>query len=517
MSRILTPGVVLLLVYSAARAVGQPADSAPDAVIVTPEGEYAPPDVTGWEGFFSLETLDDLWLEARGLPFGAAPIQGVKDRVGRLVMDDGPSEAQAADLELMFERYCTDPQVRAWNEDRCIALEARACEGDTCSYRHFGSCSGLVYDRTTFLTAAHCVDGMRDDPTRRPTSAILLPDPDGSPPRRLAIGEVRAGKDDFDHHWVALDDADPVDVAAVAIDASEELVTYPIAPLPGVGEPVFVVGYPRVEGRDPAAAEAAGYTLNFGTRTVSFGRLADANADDLPLCNVDGMQEHWALTRPCKQGPTAVDSFDTWTGVITHAPFLTTFDSCNGYSGAPIFDARGALIGVNVTLVSDTNPQDRFVPHARMVGIDIDSAMDALGMGALPEPVPLPPAPIENPDAVGLSADSPAPHLALDRLVIRGGLDRERIRRALETNLDALNACCKELPRGSFHKDDEPLDLLVRFVIGQDGRASHVVPLEDDLGNKAFTTCITRILRQTRFHNGGTALVMVDMPVTVGP
>jgi hypothetical protein len=370
--------ILLALALALTGATPEP----PEAVTgATPEPDGGYPirsAVDGWEGFFPPSAVDDLWLESNGLPFDGTIVAGVLDRVGKLVMDDGEQQAPAADLALMEQRYCTDPAIRAWNEDRCKALEARECEADRCTYRHYGNCSGLVYDGTTFLTAAHCVDGILEDQNRRLTSTILLPTETGSPPRRVPVGAIRVGKTDFDHHWVALDDEDPVDVASITSHIDPDLVIYPIAPLPDLGAPLFIAGYPRVEGRDPAAATAAGYALNFGTPTLSFGRLADPNPDDLPLCNVDGNQEHWALATPCPSGEVTLDDFLTYTGVITHSPILTTYDSCNGYSGAPVFDAHGRLVAINVTLVSDTNPQDRFVPHARMVAIPIARALDIL-------------------------------------------------------------------------------------------------------------------------------------------
>ncbi len=354
-----------------------------------PHGDYLyDPAIDGWEGFFPADSITDLWLEARGIPFGAEAVHGVLHRVGKLVMDDGEREAAAADLDLMEQRYCTEPEVRAWNEDRCKALEQRECDGDTCTYRHFGNCSGVVFDATTFLTAAHCVDGIVDHPKRRFTSVILLDDHHSEGPRRLPLGDIRVGKTDFDHHWVALDDDDPVDVASITSHISDTLKVIPLTPLPDAGAALFIAGYPRVEGRDPVRAAAHDYTLTFGTPSVSFGRLADPNPDDLPLCNVDGHQEHWALTADCPAGEVTLDDFSTYTGVITNSPILTTYDSCNGYSGAPVFDAFGRLVGINTTLMSDTNPQDRFVPHARMVAIPISRTLERLSDAPSTKPKP---------------------------------------------------------------------------------------------------------------------------------
>ena len=381
--------VVVLLTFAVPATAAEPPVEAVSGVTPDPGGGYQPiPVVEGWEGFFPADAISDLWLEARGIPFGADNVHGVLHRVGKLVMDDGEREASASDLDLMEQRYCSEPDVRAWNEDRCKALEQRQCTGDTCTYRHFGNCSGVAFDGTTFLTAAHCVDGVVDHPERRLTSVILLNDHSSDGPRRLLLGDIRVGKTDFDHHWVAVDDEDPVDVAAITTTISDTLKVIDLTPLPDTGAPLFIAGYPRVEGRDPVHAAAHDYTLNFGTLSISFGRLADPNPTDRPLCNVDGNQEHWALTPECPAGEVTLDDFPTYTGVITHSPILTTYDSCNGYSGAPVFDAFGRLVAINVTLVSDTNPQDRFVPHARMVAIPIARALDRLTPTPTTQPKP---------------------------------------------------------------------------------------------------------------------------------
>lgn len=344
------------------------------------EGVGARDRPAGWEGFFPPGSLDDAWLDDRGIDLDAATVRSVADRVVKLSLDDGEREAPAAQLAEMQRRYCEPPDVRAWNEDRCRALEQRRCTGETCRYEHFGNCSGILLGGGILLTAAHCVAALMETPQRKARSAVLRPGPDGLPARRLPLGAIRAAKRDFGHHWVVVEPAaDPVDVAAVGIDDGG-LNRMPVAALPARGEPVFIVGYPRVEGRRPEDLQTAGYRLTFGTPSVSFGRLVDPNQDDHPLCNVDGNQEHWALRSECPTGPAEVDGQSTWRGVITRSPFLAGYDSCNGYSGGPVFDARGRLTGVNVTLMSKTDPQERFDPAARMIAIPATRAIERLGL-----------------------------------------------------------------------------------------------------------------------------------------
>ena len=294
---------------------------------------------------------------------------------------DHDGEASAADLATMEARYCKGSDVRAWNEDRCEALAARTCEGDTCHYRHIGNCSGLIFGQGVLLTAAHCVDGMVDHPERAKNSAVLMPGPYGTPDR-LAIGDITVGKQDFDHHWVALGEENPVDVATIVIEDRGAPPVEIATELPAAGSPLFLVGYPRVERRPAADRKRSGYELNFGTPTASFGTLVDANAKDLPLCNVDGMQEHWALAKDCPEGEVEVDGEGTWKGVISRSVALADFDSCNGYSGAPVMDAGGRLVGVNITLTGQTDPQERFDPETRMVFVPIAPAMKRLGLEA---------------------------------------------------------------------------------------------------------------------------------------
>jgi hypothetical protein len=363
---------VLLL---AACATHEPLEAEPPAPAPTPP----PVDLSGWEGFWPWARVDAAWLAERGLPFTAEPLHAASPRVVKLILASGTVEAPEATLLELHARTCEEPSVRAWNEDRCRGFEDRSCSAGQCSYEHFGNCSGLLAGGGWVVTAAHCTASFAD-PDLAAASAILLSGSEGLPAQRLPVGEVVEGKHDWDHHWVALDDEDPVDVAAARIDDGG-LAPFPRAELPAVGEPLFILGFPRVNGRSPEALSAQGYQLVAGTPSASFGRLADANPAGAPLCNPDGNQEHWALLSPCPAGPIGEGDEQTWTGPISGgAPFLTTYDSCNGYSGGPVFDAAGRWVGVNFTLASDTNPQDAFVDHARMVALPVERALDRLGI-----------------------------------------------------------------------------------------------------------------------------------------
>jgi V8-like Glu-specific endopeptidase len=339
-----------------------------------------PAAVTGWEGFFPPDLVDDQWLSGRGLPLAADVVLGVMPRVVKLVLDDGPRQAPESELVALEQQYCADPAVVTWNQDRCRALAQRRCEGGECTYNHYGNCSGLLLGGGILVTAAHCVAGLLEHPERQPGSVALTPGPFGRSGSRLALGRIVAGKLDFRHHWVVVDEEkSALDVAAIEVDDGG-LRPLPTAQLPPTGGVIFVAGYPRVEARSAADREQAGYALTFGTPAVSFGRVADPNPGDLPLCNVDGRQEHWALARPCPTREIDVDGFTTWTGVITDSPFLASFDTCNGYSGAPVFEREGRVVGINVTVASQTDPRERFDPDGRAVAIPINRALERLGL-----------------------------------------------------------------------------------------------------------------------------------------
>jgi hypothetical protein len=310
----------------------------------------------GWEGFYQPGRVTDDWLRGRGIPLSAAAVQRAARRVAKLVIADGPKEAPPDALARMQRRYCGEPAVRAWNEKRCSALERRRCRGRRCTYDHFGNCSGLLLGGGLFLTAAHCVAGLHRDPALADASEILVPGEDPSlPAGRLPLGPMVLGKHELAHDWAVQVEQDPVDAAMVLVEDGG-LAPYPRGPTPPIGAPVFLVGYPRAERRPAAARARHGYGLVFGTPAASFGRLTQAPHEGRPLCSVDGKQEHWALTRPCPSNKLA----GGYRGVITHGAFVTSLDVVNGFSGAPVLDGRGRLVGVNVTVVGGIDPQDRY-------------------------------------------------------------------------------------------------------------------------------------------------------------
>ena len=360
--------------------VGCPHPTTPESASV--EGDSPPTEIAGWEGFYPLYQRRYPVLEARQIPVLQKALDRVKGRIGKLIIANGLREAPEMDLKTMEARYCSDPEVKAWNTDRCEALSDRQCESGVCTYYHFGNCSGYLYDNERFFTAAHCVHEAAEDDEIKKRTTVLFGNGMGTPKYRRKLGEITVGKQDFSHHWVVIDDADPVDVAMVILEGASPVGNVEpafVASLPEIGAPVFVAGFPRVERREEDARAKFGYEPVFGTPSVSFGRLADPNRTDLPLCNVDGMQEHWALKEACETGEVRVDGFDTYRGVITRSPFLSTYDSSNGLSGAPVLDAQGRWIGINVTLISQVDPQEEYRADTKMVAIDVRRAWSRLG------------------------------------------------------------------------------------------------------------------------------------------
>lgn len=319
----------------------------------------APKDrgVGGWEGFFEVDRLDDSTLSDIEIPVPRATLDALGPRVVRLILAAGPQEATEEALALAFEQYCATPADRAWNEDRCKGYEAKACAGGLCTYPHFGSCSGFMMGGELAMTAAHCVADLGED--LRAASSVLVRGSNGEPTRhRLEV--VRAGKTDFSHHWVTAE-PDAMDVAVLRISGERFSAVQPVR-LPQRAAVVFVLGYPRVEGRQ----SPKGYRKVPGRLAASFGRLDDANEAERPFCSTDGQQEGWSHATPCPR-VAPPDEQKMWRGPIAHHTFTTTMDTINGYSGAPVFNAQGDWIGVNSTVSGGVNPQQGYHPALRAV------------------------------------------------------------------------------------------------------------------------------------------------------
>lgn len=328
----------------------------------TPPAETA--DAPGWEGFFELDRLEDGALEARGIPVARATLEALRPRILRLILATGEKTAPEAELEAAFAQYCADPADRAWNEDRCAGYEARACDAGRCTYRHFGSCSGVLVGGDRALTAAHCVAYLKGD--LHEASRVLVPGRDGRP-ERFTFEVLGLGKTDFEHHWVT-DEPDAVDLALLRVPSVRAPKIEPARP-PARGGVVFVFGYPRVEGR----ANPEGYRRVPGRLSVSFGRIDDRNDAGRPFCSVDGRQEGWRHAADCPRIHPPDDQ-TMWRGRIATHTFTTTMDTINGYSGAPVFDAEGRWIGVNSTVAGGVNPQEGYAPALRAVVTDASAA-----------------------------------------------------------------------------------------------------------------------------------------------
>ncbi len=342
-------------------------------VLFASSGGPALPVGAGLEGFFHLEVLDTAFLEARGVPVEADIPRALGARVGKLVLSRGEAVLTEAEFVREQERICGLPHRQVFNQRKCEALDDAICNGTTCRYQDYGNCSGLFYQRGVFVTAAHCMDGLTGSPDRLDRTRIV----------RFQRGPLGWTRHDhpilsivplkhFGEAWLSTEEGQ-VDVAVVHFDdPGEVLPELSIAPVPGPGEPIWMIGYPRSRVRGEEAMAMAGYGNVHGELTASFGRVVDANRLDATLCSTTGRQDDWELVAPCPRGVgTDEDGEPTPTGPITGSPFLSSVDTMNGYSGAPVFDSLGRWIGVNST-VYGADPRPAYLPEMRTVHIQTE-------------------------------------------------------------------------------------------------------------------------------------------------
>ncbi len=329
------------------------------------------PAVGGWEGFYAPAAVTPSFLRNKGIPTGVtAPL----DRVGKFILVLPPRTVPRAEHQRLTAFYCAAGDARAWNGVLCDALDSAACDGDVCTYVHHGNCSGFLAGEGVFLTAAHCLADLLDAPERLAASHVLLPSGNG-PPRRLAVTLVTTGKREFSTHWVAQKEI-PVDVAVLRVDDGG-LAAHPRARVQPA-DVLHMVGSPRAEQRSAQARARHGYQLVPGIPAVAFGVVADVNRNNTPLCSPSGRQEDWVLRAPCPYAQVSVDGETAYQGVLLTHVFTSTMDSINGFSGAPVFNAAGALVGINSTIMSTQNPQEVYPPGFRAVATHVQDALAAL-------------------------------------------------------------------------------------------------------------------------------------------
>ena len=84
------------------------------------------------------------------------------------------------------------------------------------------------------------------------------------------------------------------------------------------------------------------------------------------------------LRLPCPYAQVRVDGETAYQGMLLTHVFTSTMDSINGFSGAPVFNAAGALVGINSTIMSTQNPQEVYPPGFRAVATHVQDGLAAL-------------------------------------------------------------------------------------------------------------------------------------------
>lgn len=335
----------------------------------------------GLEGLFPIDWVDASFLRRRNLPAVAPHVARLLPHVAKLVRHEG--ERTRPEDELLAERdaFCALPHRRRFNERRCAAYDERRCAAGECTYTHYGNCSGLLVPGCALVTAAHCVAGLGDDDLARWSVLLLRRERERwSVETRGLSGPPKPAKRTWDQAWTVPqpDPTDHLDAALVPIagrcpDAGPR----PHA-VPATGAPLFILGFPRSGPRPQLAVAAAGYEPVFGEPAASFGRVVDDNPADAPLCSTTGRQDHWQPHAPCEAGTGADESGEpTPTGHITSSPFVSNADTINGLSGAPVFDAEGRWVGVNVT-VTGADPREGYSPAMRAIHVKAEAVWAAL-------------------------------------------------------------------------------------------------------------------------------------------
>ncbi len=337
----------------------------------------------GLEGFYPVEALTAALVRRRALPPAAKEAQRLMARVGKLVLARGERNRPEAELVAEHRAYCDKPHERAFNAAKCRALEERRCQGKSCSYQDYANCSGLLLEPGALLTAGHCTAQLASSEALRAASRIVFYAKTSAGWRATehVPTEVLPLKQTWDQDWVVPRPGkrDHMDVALVRFKAKgAPLPRMAAAATPAKGAGLFVLGFPRSESRPQASMDALGYDHIRGEPAASFGRTVEPNAAGAPLCSITGRQDDWRIAKSCPSGQGRDEKGNaTPLGLITSGPFLSNADTINGYSGAPVFDASGSWIGIQVTVVG-ADPRKGYSRAARAVHLKSIAVLDAL-------------------------------------------------------------------------------------------------------------------------------------------
>lgn len=281
------------------------------------------------------------------------------------ILSNDKWEINPLNKDRIAANYCTHLKIKELFADVCKNITSSECS-QTCHLTDLAPAGSGIRFGSFFVTARHVADNLRNQ-----SNVFVVFFEGDSKTRKYLLKPTK-----YTFHNL------PYDFSIYRINGvtGNSRIRIREADM-AKGEAVFGVGFPNISRRKHLNLDYAKY---FSGPRVTFGTIANANEHKKSFCNFTNVDNIVDLERFELEDQCPIVSEDRQKqGIrIEHDPILTHTDMTFGMSGSPLFDKRGAWIGIGSNILS--NEPLEYHRGAEAVYAKVSNIINALrDLGAL--------------------------------------------------------------------------------------------------------------------------------------